>query len=95
VVTTTPGPGWYRTAFGAPFYGLHRRALQELLAAAAGAEHLRLGCQASALARDWVTGGDDPAALHQPAGPATAARDAYLAEAPDWLAWIHGYDALA
>jgi hypothetical protein len=31
-------------AFGAPFYGLHRRALQELLAAAAGAEHLRLGC---------------------------------------------------
>jgi salicylate hydroxylase len=60
VVTTTPGPGWYRTAFGAPFYGLHRRALQELLAAAAGAEHLRLGCQASALARDWVTGGDDP-----------------------------------
>jgi salicylate hydroxylase len=91
VVTTTPGPGWYRTAFGAPFYGLHRRALQELLAAAVGAEHLRLGCQASALtqhgaimrvhctsgavfdaavvvgadgvhslARDWVTGGDDP-----------------------------------
>jgi hypothetical protein len=42
-----------------------------------------------------VTGGDDPAALHQPAGPATAARDAYLAEAPGWLAWIHGYDALA
>jgi hypothetical protein len=34
-------------AFGAPFYGLHRRALQELLAAAAGAEHLRLGCRAS------------------------------------------------
>ncbi len=36
-----------------------------------------------------------PAALHLPAGPSTQARDAYLAQLPGRLAWIHGYDALA
>jgi salicylate hydroxylase len=44
-ISVTPGPGWYRAVFGAPFYGLHRRALQELLAGALGPDHLHLGCQ--------------------------------------------------
>ncbi len=35
------------------------------------------------------------AALHLPDGPATRRRDAYLAQLPRHLAWIHGYDALA
>ena len=35
------------------------------------------------------------AALHLPDGPAAQRRDAYLAELPQHLAWIHGYDALA
>jgi salicylate hydroxylase len=35
------------------------------------------------------------AALHLPDGPAAARRDAYLAQVPERLAWIHGYDALA
>jgi hypothetical protein len=34
---------WYRETFGAPFYGLHRVALQRLLAGAFGPEHLHLG----------------------------------------------------
>lgn len=45
----TPGPGWYRASFGAPFWGLHRRALQQLLADTLGDEHLHLGCHADAL----------------------------------------------
>jgi salicylate hydroxylase len=36
---------WYRETFGAPFYGLHRVALQRLLAGAFGPEHLHLGCR--------------------------------------------------
>ncbi len=71
-ISVTPGPDWYRAAFGAPFYGLHRRARQVQLAS-------------------WAAS----AALHLPAGPSTQARDAYLAQVPDRLAWIHGYDALA
>jgi salicylate hydroxylase len=35
------------------------------------------------------------AALHLPDGPAAQRRDAYLAELPQHLAWIHSYDALA
>jgi salicylate hydroxylase len=34
------------------------------------------------------------AALHLPDGPTTRDRDAYLAQLPDRLAWIHAYDAL-
>ena len=40
---------WYRERFGAPFYGLHRVALQRLLAGAFGPEHLHLGCRVEAL----------------------------------------------
>ena len=40
---------WYRGAFGAPFYGLHRMALQRLLAGAFGPEHLHLDCRVVAL----------------------------------------------
>ena len=31
-IAVTPGPQWYRDTFGAPFYGLHRAALQRVLA---------------------------------------------------------------
>src|SRR5580698_8293975 len=41
---------WYRSAFGAPFIGLHRVALQHVLATAFGTDHLHLGCRAEALA---------------------------------------------
>jgi 2-polyprenyl-6-methoxyphenol hydroxylase-like FAD-dependent oxidoreductase len=34
-------------------------------------------------------------ALHLPDGPAARRRDAYLARAPQHLAWIHSHDALA
>ena len=90
-IAVTPGPGWYRETFGAPFSGLHRAALQRLLADAFGPEHLHLSCRAEgleehgqrvrvscssgavfeggvvvgadgvhSLVRDWVTGGDEP-----------------------------------
>ena len=90
-IAATRGPQWYRDTFGAPFFGLHRAALQRLLADALGGEHLHLGCHAAALeqrdagmrvrcssggafdaglvvgadgahslVRDWVTGGDEP-----------------------------------
>jgi salicylate hydroxylase len=90
-IAATRGPRWYRDTFGAPFFGLHRAALQRLLADALGPEHLRLGCHAEtleerdagmrvgcssgatfeagvvvgadgvhSLVRDWVTGGDEP-----------------------------------
>jgi salicylate hydroxylase len=39
----------YRERFGAPFFGLHRVALQRLLAGAFGPEHLHLDCRAEAL----------------------------------------------
>jgi len=35
------------------------------------------------------------AALHLPDGPAAQRRDAYLAQLPQHLARIHGYDVLA
>jgi 2-polyprenyl-6-methoxyphenol hydroxylase-like FAD-dependent oxidoreductase len=90
-IAATPGPQWYRDSFGAPFFGLHRAALQRLLADAFGPEHLHLGFRAESLeerdqgmlvrcssgttfkagvvvgadgvhslVRDWVTGGDQP-----------------------------------
>ena len=92
IVAASRDNRWYREAFGAPFYGLHRMALQRLLAGALGPEHLHLSCRAEALtetrtglrvhcssgavfeasvvvgadgvhsvARNWVTGGDEPA----------------------------------
>jgi salicylate hydroxylase len=91
VVAASRDNRWYRETFGAPFYGLHRMALQRLLAGAFGPEHLHLGCRVEALeetsaglrvrcasgtafaaavvvgadgvhsvARNWVTGGDEP-----------------------------------
>jgi len=91
LIAVTPGPRWYRETFGAPFGGLHRAALQRLLADALGLEHLHLDCRAVALeeggagmlvhcssgavfeagvavgadgvhslVRDWVIGGDEP-----------------------------------
>jgi salicylate hydroxylase len=35
------------------------------------------------------------AALHLPDGPAVQVRDAYLAQLPDRLAWIHRHDVFA
>ena len=49
LITAHPMGGWYRRAFGAPFYGLHRIALQQLLAGAWGPGHLHLGCQVETL----------------------------------------------
>ena len=48
-VTAHPMGGWYRAAFGAPFYGLHRAGLQQLLAGAWGPGHLHLGCRVDTL----------------------------------------------
>ena len=48
-IAVSPGPRWYRETFGAPFSGLHRAALQRLLADAFGPEHLHLGCRAEGL----------------------------------------------
>jgi salicylate hydroxylase len=44
-VAAHPVDGWYRRTFGAPFYGLHRMALQQLLGGAWGPEHVHLGCR--------------------------------------------------
>jgi len=91
IVAASRDNRWYREAFGAPFYGLHRMALQRLLTGAFGPEHLHLGCRVEVLeetgtgmrvhcssgamfeasvvvgadgvhsvARNWVTGGDEP-----------------------------------
>ena len=49
LIAATPGPEWYRGAFGAPFVGLHRAELQRLLADAVGPEHLFLECRVEAL----------------------------------------------
>jgi salicylate hydroxylase len=48
-IAAHPMGGWYRSAFGAPFYGLHRIALQQLLGDALGPEHLHLGCRVETL----------------------------------------------
>ena len=48
-ISAHPVGGWYRHAFGAPWYGLHRIALQQLLGDAWGAAHLHLGCRVETL----------------------------------------------
>ncbi len=48
-VAITRDGRWYRERFGAPFGGMHRVALQCLLADALGSEHLHLGCHAETL----------------------------------------------
>ena len=48
-IAATQDGQWYRDAFGAPFVGVHRVALQHLLTDALGPEHLRLDCRAEAL----------------------------------------------
>jgi salicylate hydroxylase len=48
-IAVHPMGQWYRRTFGAPFYGLHRMALQQLLADAWGPGHLHLGCRVDAL----------------------------------------------
>jgi salicylate hydroxylase len=91
LIAASPGNEWYRGRFGAPLVGLHRMALQRLLADALGPGHLHLGAQADRLERrsrgmrvhcssgaafdarvvvgadgvhsrmrTWVTGGDEP-----------------------------------
>jgi salicylate hydroxylase len=49
VVARTPDARWYRDTFGAPFTGLHRVALQQLLVGAFGPGHLHLGCRVTGL----------------------------------------------
>jgi salicylate hydroxylase len=44
-IAAHPVGGWYRRTFGAPWCGMHRIALQQLLGGAWGSEHLHLGCQ--------------------------------------------------
>ncbi len=48
-IAATMDARWYRDTFGAPFFGLHRMALQRLLADALGPEHLHLGCRVETL----------------------------------------------
>jgi salicylate hydroxylase len=48
-IAVTPGPRWYRDTFGAPFFGLHRAALQRMLVGAFGPEHLHLDCRVESL----------------------------------------------
>jgi salicylate hydroxylase len=91
LIAATQDIRWYHDVFGAPLFGLHRRALQRILVDALGVEHLHLGCHVEALeergtgmrvrcssgarfgadvvvgadgvhslARDWVTGSDEP-----------------------------------
>lgn len=48
-ITAYPVGESYRRAFGAPWYGMHRIALQQLLGSAWGGEHLHLGCRVEAL----------------------------------------------
>ena len=48
-IAVTPGPQWYRDTFGAPFIGLHRAALQRVLADAFGPDHLHLDCRVESL----------------------------------------------
>lgn len=49
LISVHPMGGWYRRTFGAPFAGLHRTALQQLLTGAWGPGHLHLGCRVEAL----------------------------------------------
>ena len=137
-IAATRGPQWYRDTFGAPFFGLHRAALQ---AATGMLEPGRPCCWATRRTRCFRTRGrvqtrpsrnavvlaaeldsasDIPvalrryarrrrvrtrqvqlaswaasAALHLPDGQAAQRRNAYLAQIPQHIAWIHSYDALA
>jgi len=49
LVSAHPMGESYRRTFGAPFYGLHRAGLQQMLAGAWGPGHLHLGCRAETL----------------------------------------------
>ena len=51
-VAATGDGQWYRDTFGAPFFGMHRIALQRLLADALGPEHLHLGCRVESLTEE-------------------------------------------
>ena len=51
-VATTPDARWYHGTFGAPFGGLHRVALQQLLAGALGPDHVHLGSRVTGLDED-------------------------------------------
>ena len=59
IVAASRGNRWYREAFGAPFYGLHRMALQRLLAGAFGPGT----CTSAAGSRRWRRPGGHAAAL--------------------------------
>jgi salicylate hydroxylase len=86
----------YRAAFGAPYYGIHRAPLLELLADAVGSEHIVLGhrCvgveQGPDRAELCFEGGDRAAAAEQ-----VRERDARFADPYRDLAWIHGHDVRA
>ena len=89
VISSTPGSAWYREAFGAPWFGLHRVALQRLLAGAVGPEHLHLGWRVEAL--------DARGAGVLVRGPAGAVFDADLVVGADGVhslarAWVTGGD---
>jgi salicylate hydroxylase len=49
IIAATGDSHWYQRRFGAPFYGMHRVALQRLLAGALGPRHLHLGCRVQSL----------------------------------------------
>jgi salicylate hydroxylase len=49
LIAATPDIQWYHDTFGAPLFGLHRMAMQRILADAVGPEHLHLGCHVEAL----------------------------------------------
>jgi salicylate hydroxylase len=49
LIAATQDIRWYHDAFGAPLFGMHRRALQRALVDALGVEHLHLGCYVEAL----------------------------------------------
>ena len=50
LIAATRDIRWYHDAFGAPLFGLHRRALQRTLVDALRPEQLHLGCHVQALA---------------------------------------------
>jgi salicylate hydroxylase len=73
---------WYQDAFGTPFYGLHRMALQQLLAGAFGPDHLHLGSR--------VTGLDEDGTVHCLSGAAyradvVAGADGVHSVVRDWV----------
>jgi salicylate hydroxylase len=52
VIAATQDSQWYRDTFGAPFVGLHRRALQRLLVDALGTGQVHLDCRVEAVQLD-------------------------------------------